>query len=301
MSAGTRCGFVAVIGAPNAGKSTLVNALTGVKVTIVSPKVQTTRSRVIGIAMRGKSQIILVDTPGIFQPGGRLLERAMVGAATGAIYDADLVALVVDAARRGAIEENRSILADITASKKPAILILNKIDRISRENLLALAQEFSAALPFSQIFMISALKGDGVGDVLDYMAQIVPESPFLYPEDQASDMPARLLAAEITREKLFLNLHEELPYALAVETESWEELADGSVKVSQIVYVGKDRHRAIVLGKGGAKIKAVGAAARAALSEILEQPAHLFLHVKVRENWDRDPEFYRLWGLDPSA
>lgn len=297
---GTRCGFIAVIGAPNVGKSTLVNALTGVKVTIVSPKVQTTRSRVIGIAMRGESQIVLVDTPGIFKPG-KPLERAMVGAATGAIYDADLVALVVDAARRGALEENRKILEDITASKKPAILILNKIDRLSRESLLALAQDFSAALPFAQVFMISALKGDGVADVLDYMARAVPEGPFLYPEDQAGDMPARLLAAEITREKLFLNLHEELPYALAVETEGWDELADGSVRISQVVYVGKDRHRAIVLGKGGSKIKSVGESARRALNEILERPAHLFLHVKVRENWDRDPEFYRLWGLDPSA
>jgi len=300
MSATTRCGFVAVIGAPNAGKSTLVNALTGVKVSIVSPKVQTTRSRIIGIAMAGQSQIVLVDTPGIFKPG-KLFERAMVGAATGAIYDADLVALVVDSARRGAIEENRGILQDIAASGKPAILLLNKIDRISRETLLTLAQEFSAAQTFARIFMISALSGNGVGDVLDFMAQAMPESPFLYPEDQAGDMPARLLAAEITREKLFLQLHEEIPYALAVETEAWEERDDGSVRIAQVVYVGKERYKAIVLGKGGTKIKSVGETARYALNEILERPVHLFLHVKVRENWDRDPDLYQLWGLDPSS
>lgn len=300
MSATTRCGFVAVIGAPNAGKSTLVNALTGVKVSIVSPKVQTTRSRIIGIAMAGQSQIVLVDTPGIFKPG-KLFERAMVGAATGAIYDADLVALVVDSARRGAIEENRGILQDIAASGKPAILLLNKIDRISRETLLTLAQEFSAAQTFARIFMISALRGNGVGDVLDFMAQAMPESPFLYPEDQAGDMPARLLAAEITREKLFLQLHEEIPYALAVETEAWEERDDGSVRIAQVVYVGKERYKAIVLGKGGTKIKSVGETARYALNEILERPVHLFLHVKVRENWDRDPDLYQLWGLDPSS
>lgn len=300
MSATTRCGFVAVIGAPNAGKSTLVNALTGVKVSIVSPKVQTTRSRIIGIAMAGQSQIVLVDTPGIFKPG-KLFERAMVGAATGAIYDADLVALVVDSARRGAIEENRGILQDIAASGKPAILLLNKIDRISRETLLTLAQEFSAAQTFARIFMISALSGNGVGDVLDFMAQAMPESPFLYPEDQAGDMPARLLAAEITREKLFLQLHEEIPYALAVETEAWEERDDGSVRIAQVVYVGKERYKAIVLGKGGTKIKSVGESARYALNEILERPVHLFLHVKVRENWDRDPDLYQLWGLDPSS
>ncbi len=300
MSTTTRCGFVAVIGAPNAGKSTLVNALTGVKVSIVSPKVQTTRSRIIGIAMSGQSQIVLVDTPGIFKPG-KLFERAMVGAATGAIYDADLVALVVDSARRGAIEENRGILEDIAASGKPAILLLNKIDRISREKLLTLAQEFSEAQTFARIFMISALSGNGVNDVMDFMAKAMPESPFLYPEDQAGDMPARLLAAEITREKLFLQLHEEIPYALAVETEDWEERDDSSVRISQVVYVGKERYKAIVLGKGGTKIKTVGESARYALNEILERPVHLFLHVKVRENWDRDPDLYQLWGLDPSS
>lgn len=296
----TRCGFVAVVGAPNAGKSTLVNALTGMKISIVSPRVQTTRTRVLGIMTEAGSQVALIDTPGIFKPGKRF-ERAMVGAATGSIRDADLVALVVDASRKGAFEDNRVILEEMVVIGRPAILVLNKIDRISPESLLFLAQTFSDALPFLKVFMISALKGDGVGDVRAYMAGAVPEGPFLYPEDQASDMPARLLAAEITREKLFLQLREELPYAVAVETESWEDRADGSVRIGQVVYVAREQHRAIVLGKGGTMIKAVGEVSRRELSRILEQTVHLFLHVKVRENWDRDPDLYRLWGLDPLA
>lgn len=297
MSA-TRCGFVAVVGAPNAGKSTLVNALTGTKVSIVSPKIQTTRSRIIGIAIRGTSQIVLVDTPGIFVPGKRLLERAMVGAATGAIHDSDLTLLVVDASRKNALEENRAILSDLAASGKPAILALNKIDRIPRGKILLPAQEFSAAHDFTCVFMISALEHDGVEAVADYLAGAVPEGPFLYPEDEAGDMPLRLLSAEVTREKLFLQLHEEIPYSLAVETESWEEEESGAVTIRQIVWVGRESHKAIVLGKGGAKIKSVGTAARRELGEMLERPVHLFLHVKLREDWDRDPEFYRLWGLD---
>lgn len=297
---GPRCGFVAVIGAPNAGKSTLVNALTGTKVSIVSPKVQTTRSRVVGIALHEGSQIVLVDTPGLFAPG-KPIERAMVRAAETSMNDADLVALVVDAARREAPAENEKILADLARTGRPAILVLNKIDKISREKLLSLAGVLSRSVPFDKVFMIAARNGDGVGDVASYLARAVPEGPFLYPEDQAADMPARLLAAEITREKLFIHLHEEIPYAVAVETESWEDQADGSVRVAQVVYVAKERYKAMVVGKGGAKIKAVGEAARRELNEILERTVHLFLHVKVRADWDRDPELYRLWGLDPSA
>jgi len=298
----TRAGFVAIVGAPNAGKSTLVNALVGSKVSIVSPKVQTTRMRVIGIAMAdlaegGRAQVVLVDTPGIFRVAKRRLERAMVAAAWQGAEDADVVAMVVDA-ERGIGEETRAILERLKQSKAPRFLILNKIDLVPREKLLALTGELNALVPFERTFMVSALKSDGVSDVLAAFAAAVPEGPFLYPEDQAADLPMRLLAAEVTREQVFLQLHQELPYEAAVETEKWEERKDGSVRIEQTVHVQREGQRAIVLGKGGARIKQIGARARHELTTMLERPVHLFLHVKVSERWADDPAHYRAIGLD---
>ncbi len=298
----TRAGFVAIVGAPNAGKSTLVNAMVGSKVSIVSPKVQTTRMRVIGIAMAdladgGRAQAILVDTPGIFRVAKRRLERAMVAAAWRGAEDADLVALVVDA-ERGIGQETRAIIERLKESRAPRFVILNKIDVVPRENLLALTSELNALLPFERTFMVSALKNDGVGDVLTTLAALLPAGPFLYPEDQAADLPLRLLAAEVTREQVFLQLHQELPYEAAVETEKWEDRPDGSVRIEQIIYVQRDGQRAIFLGKGGARIKQIGARARHELAEMLERPVHLFLHVKVSERWADDPAHYRTIGLD---
>lgn len=302
----TRAGFVAVVGAPNAGKSTLVNGLVGSKVSIVSPKVQTTRMRVIGIAMAdipdtgegaSRAQVILVDTPGIFRVAKRRLERAMVAAAWQGADDADLVALVVDA-ERGIGQETKAIAERLKDSKTPRILVLNKIDLVARETLLALTAELNAIVPFERTFMVSALKADGVGDLLAAFALAVPPGPFLYPEDQAADLPLRLLAAEVTREQVFLQLHQELPYEAAVETEKWEDRPDGSVRVEQIIYVQREGQRAIFLGKGGARIKQIGARARHELSQILERPVHLFLHVKVSERWAEDPSHYRTIGLD---
>ena len=298
----TRAGFVAIVGAPNAGKSTLVNAMVGSKVSIVSPKVQTTRMRVIGIAMAdlaegGRAQAILVDTPGIFRVAKRRLERAMVAAAWRGAEDADLVALVVDA-ERGIGQETRAIIERLKESRAPRFVILNKIDVVPRENLLALTSELNALLPFERTFMVSALKNDGVADVLKTLAALLPAGPFLYPEDQAADLPLRLLAAEVTREQVFLQLHQELPYEAAVETEKWEDRPDGSVRIEQTIHVQRDGQRAIFLGKGGARIKQIGARARHELAEILERPVHLFLHVKVSERWADDPSHYRTIGLD---
>lgn len=298
----TRAGFVAIVGAPNAGKSTLVNAMVGSKVSIVSPKVQTTRMRVTGIAMAdladgSRAQVVLVDTPGIFRVAKRRLERAMVAAAWRGAEDADVVALVVDA-ERGVGQETRAIVERLKESRAPRFLILNKIDVVPRENLLALTSELNTLLPFERTFMVSALKKDGVPDVLATFAAILPPGPFLYPEDQAADLPLRLLAAEVTREQVFLQLHQELPYEAAVETEKWEDRPDGSVRIEQTIHVQRDGQRAIFLGKGGARIKQIGARARHELGEMLERPVHLFLHVKVSERWADDPAHYRAIGLD---
>jgi GTP-binding protein Era len=291
-----RAGFVALIGAPNAGKSTLLNALVGAKVSIVSHKVQTTRSVIRGIVIRGASQIVFVDTPGIFAPRRRL-DRAMVSAAWGGAGDADLVCLLIDS-RRGLDDENQAILERLRDIRQPRILILNKVDVVRRESLLSLAKEANDAVPFVRTFMVSALTGDGLGDLLDYLAEAVPEGPWLYPEDQISDLPMRQLAAEITREKLFERLHEELPYASTVETEQWTELKDGSIRIEQTVYVERESQRKIVLGKGGRTVKAIGQAAREELGRILEAPVHLFVFVKVRDRWGDDPARYREMGLE---
>ncbi len=301
MAETTRCGFVALIGAPNAGKSTLLNALVGSKVSIVTHKAQTTRALVRGIAIEpaadgSSAQIIFVDTPGIFAPKRRL-DRAMVASAWTGAGDADLIAVLVDA-RRGLDEETRAILARTGELRQPKVLVLNKVDVVKRDSLLALAEEANAAGSFRQVFMISALTGDGVADLLAHFAGAMPKGPFLYPEDQLTDAPLRMLASEITREKLTLRLHQELPYESTVETESWEERRDGSVRIEQTIYVARESQRAIVLGEGGQTIKAIGAAARKELSKILEIPIHLFLFVKVRERWADDPERYRAMGLD---
>jgi GTP-binding protein Era len=291
-----RCGFVALIGAPNSGKSTLTNALVGAKVSIVTHKAQTTRGPVRGIVLVGDSQVILVDTPGIFQPK-RKLDRAMAQAAWDRAGDADIVALVIDAAR-GLDEKLAPIVAHLPEIKRPAIAILNKIDLVKKPDLLRLAGELSALKAFDRVFMISALTGDGVADLKDYLAEAVPLSPWLFPEDQLSDAPLRQTAAEITREKLFLRLHEELPYALTVETTEWKELKDGSFRIEQTIYVERESQRRIVLGAKGSVIKEIGQAARAEIAEIAGTPVHLFLFVKVRERWGEDPERFREMGLD---
>ena len=298
----TRAGFVAIVGAPNAGKSTLVNALVGAKVSIVSPKVQTTRMRVIGIAMTDladgtRAQVVLVDTPGIFRVARRRLERAMVAAAWQGAEDADAVALVVDA-ERGAGEETRAIMKKLGSSRARRHLVLNKIDLVPREKLLALTAELNTLLPFDRTFMVSALKHDGIADVLAALAESLPAGPFHYPEDQAADLPMRLLAAEVTREQVFLQLHQELPYEAAVETDKWEERTDSSVRIEQTIHVQREGQRAIVLGKGGTRIKQIGARARQELGRVLERPVHLFLHVKVSARWAEDPAHYRAIGLD---
>ena len=292
----TRSGFVALIGAPNAGKSTLINQLVGTKVSIVTHKVQTTRSIVRGIATHGRAQIVFVDTPGIFKPRRRL-DRAMVTTAWGGAKDADLVLVLIDAERglRGDAEALVENLADV---RQPKILVLNKVDKVKRESLLALTAEVNSKAEFERTFMISALDGSGCADLLDFLAERLPEGPWYYPEDQISDLPMRQLAAEITREKLYLRLHQELPYSSHVETEKWEEKKDGSVRIEQVIYVERDSQKKIVLGHKGETIKAIGQAARKEIAEILDQKVHLFLFVKVRENWGDDPERYREMGLD---
>jgi GTP-binding protein Era len=292
----TRCGFVALIGAPNVGKSTLVNALVGSKVTIVSRKVQTTRALIRGIVIDEGAQIILVDTPGIFLPKRRL-DRAMVTTAWSGAHDADLVCVLLDA-KAGLDEEADAILSKVASVDHQKILVLNKIDLVPREKLLALAKVANDRLGFAETFMVSALSGDGVADLRHALAQMVPQGPFLYPEDQMSDAPMRQLAAEITREKIYQKLHQELPYQSTVETDSWTERKDGSVKIEQTIFVERESQRKIVLGKGGATIKSIGAASREEIAEILEVPVHLFLFVKVRENWGDDPDRYRQMGLE---
>ena len=292
----TTCGFVALIGAPNAGKSTLLNALVGAKVSIVSRKVQTTRALVRGIALEGASQIIFVDTPGIFRPKRRL-DRAMVTSAWGGAGDADAIALLIDA-RKGVDEEVEAILSKLPDLKAPKILVLNKIDTIEHEKLLGLAADLNAKVPFVETFMISALKGHGVPKLRERLAAMMQPGPWLYPEDQVSDAPLRSLAAEITREKIFERLHDELPYQSTVETELWKELPDGSARVEQTIYVMREGHKKIVIGEGGRTIKSIGSAARKEIMEAAEQKVHLFLFVKVRENWADDPERYREMGLE---
>ncbi len=295
----TRCGFVALVGAPNAGKSTLINRLVGAKISIVTPKAQTTRARVLGIVMSGQSQLIFMDTPGIHS-ARRRLERAMVDSAWRGIADTDHVALLIDVSGGRRADVN-AIIDQLGKLGRSAILVLNKIDLEQRSALLALSADLNAAGLFSETFMISGLTGDGVEDFLQYLAQHAAKSPWLFPEDQLSDMPQRLMAAEVTREKLFLQLHQELPYSLTVETESWEERSDGSVKIDQVIYVRRDSQKAIVLGSAGRRAKAVGAAARHELEEMLGHRVHLFLFVKVRENWVDDRERYMPWGLRHDA
>ncbi|MCA1362237.1 GTPase Era [Bradyrhizobium sp. IC3069] len=292
----TRCGFVALIGAPNVGKSTLVNALVGAKVTIVSRKVQTTRALIRGIVIENNAQIILVDTPGIFSPKRRL-DRAMVSTAWSGAHDADLVCVLLDA-KTGIDEEAEAILAKAASVNHDKILVINKVDLVQREKLLALAQAANERMTFVRTFMISAISGDGVDDIRKTLADMVPPGPFLYPEDQMSDAPMRQLAAEITREKIYQKLHQELPYQSTVETDKWEDRKDKSVRIEQTIYVERESQRKIVLGKGGATIKSIGADSRKELMQILDVPVHLFLFVKVRENWGDDPDRYREMGLD---
>ncbi len=297
-----RCGFCAIIGAPNAGKSTLVNALVGTKVAIVSPKVQTTRMPVRGIAMAGETQIIFVDTPGIFRPRRRL-DRAMVTSAWAGAEEADAVLLIVDATdladKSPAARDTAAILEGLKDRKgKKTALVLNKIDGMKRTDLLPWIEKFHAEGVFEDVFLVSALKGEAVADVAAWVAARMPEGPWLYPEDQAADIPSRLLAAEVTREKIYLRLHDELPYASAVETEKWEERKDGSVRIDQVIYVQRDGQKAIVLGKGGATVKKIGELARTELEDLFGRRVHLFLFVKVREDWAENSEHYKEIGLE---
>ena len=307
----TRCGFAALLGAPNAGKSTLLNALVGAKVSIVSRKAQTTRATVRGIVVEGLTQIVFVDTPGLFAPKRRL-DRAMLASAWGAAGDADALALLIDARQellaaggKGLAAPNaelseptQAILKHLSESRAPRFLVLNKIDLVERPKLLTLAARFDAAQKFDETFMVSALAGDGLDRLREKLAAVMPPGPWLYPEDQIADAPMRALAAEITREKLFDRLHDELPYQTTVETESWKDLPDGSARIEQTIYVARDSHKKIVIGEGGRTIKAIGAAARKEIAEANETPVHLFLFVKVRENWLDDPERYRAMGLE---
>ena len=295
---GRRCGFVALVGAPNAGKSTLLNQMVGAKVSIVTPKVQTTRTRITGIAIEGKTQLVFVDTPGIFTKTKRRLERAMVASAWAGAADADQVVVVVDGTKKGIGDDVRRILDGLAEAKRPAILALNKVDLIKRPELLPRASQLNQAFPFVETFMISAETGDGVADLRKHLAGLMPEGPWLFADDDLSDLSERLLAAEVTREQLFLNLHDELPYDLMVETESWKDFKDGSVKIQQVIYVRRDSQKAIVLGKGGATVKAIGAQARRVLEAQLGRRVHLFLFVKVRDNWIDDPDRFKGMGID---
>ena len=293
----THCGFATIIGAPNAGKSTLINAMVGEKVSIVSSKVQTTRTRVLGIAMRENTQIVFVDTPGLFKPGNDRMEKAIVNAAWQGVGDADLVLFVVDAIK-GYSRPVRTIVERLKAvSGKKYILVLNKVDDIARPKLLELATVMNQAMDFEATFMVSARENDGVDDLVKYVAKLMPEGPFHYPADQMSDMPMRLMAAEVTREKLFRAVHEEIPYDITVETDSWEEFDDGSVKVDQTIYVAREGQKKIVLGKGGEMIGKIGTHARVELEEMLGHRVHIKLFVKVREDWSENAEHYTVWGL----
>jgi GTP-binding protein Era len=291
-----RCGLVAVVGAPNAGKSTLVNALVGQKVAIVSPKAQTTRTRIMGIAIEGEAQILLLDTPGVFEPKRRL-DRAMVAAAWGGAAEADAIALVVDA-ERGFSARLETMLDQLASRREAKILVLNKADLVKKESLLALAAQFGERLTLDEIFFVSASSGDGVAELKRALAGRVPEGPWHFPEDQVSDATDRMLAAEVTREQLYLQLHAELPYESAIETEKFEERRDGSVAIHQQILVGRDSQKAIVLGKGGTRIRAIGEAARTELAALLGRKVHLFLHVKVNPKWEEDRGLYREIGLD---
>ncbi len=291
-----KSGFIAIVGAPNVGKSTLLNKFVGAKVSIVSPKVQTTRSRILGICIKGNTQIIFIDTPGIFAPRRRL-DRAMVAAAWSGAGEADEILFLVDSSQ-GICSNTSAIINKLTDTNRPVYLALNKVDLVRKENLLLLIDELTKRLTFADIFMVSAETGDGTEELLNFLSETMPSSPWLFPEDQISDMPQRLLAAEVTREKIFLLLRQELPYAITVETENWEEKVDGSIKINQNIYVERQTQKAIVLGKKGSQIKSIGEMARRELEKLLEVRIHLFLFVKVREKWGDDPERYRDWGLD---
>lgn len=297
MDPESRCAFVAVMGAPNAGKSTLVNTLVGTKVSIVSPKVQTTRTRVRGVALHGPAQIVFIDTPGVFAPKRRL-ERSMVAAAWDGAADADQVLVVVDAAR-GIDDDTRAIIDGLRAKDRTdCLLALNKIDTVRRDSLLALAAALDGEGVFGAVFMISALSADGTDDLLDHVARAAPPGPWMFPEDEVSDLPQRMWAAEVTREQVFRQLHQELPYATLVESEAWQDRPDGSVRIDQVIYVQRDSQRAIVLGKGGQRIRAISTAARQEMAALLERPVHLFLYVKVHERLWEDRRHYTEWGLD---
>ena len=291
----THCGIVSVLGAPNAGKSTLVNRLVGTKISIVSPKVQTTRIRVRGVALYGNTQIVYIDTPGIFTPKRRL-DRAMVDAAWGGTADADAIVLLVDA-KRGIDADVRRIVEGLKRREALVTLVLNKVDTIRREELLSLSQELNAIAKFDRTFMISALNGSGVSDLEEALSARIPVGPWLFPEDEISDLPQRLLAAELTREKAYLYLHQELPYALSVGTESWEDFDNGSVRIEQAITVARESHKGIVVGRGGQMIRQIRAEAQAELAELIGRPVHLFVRVKVREGWSDDPGHFREWGL----
>jgi GTP-binding protein Era len=295
----TRCGFAAIVGAPNAGKSTLLNRMTGAKLSIVSPKAQTTRMRVLGIVMRGAAQILLIDTPGIFAPRRRL-DRAMVAAAWGGAHDADLVLLLVDA-RAGATQDVRAIAARLAGRAARAWLVLNKTDLVAPAALLPLIAELNAIVPFAETFMVSAVRGEGINDLLDKLAGAMPAGPYLYPPDDLTDLPDRLLAAEIVREQIFLQTHDEVPYGATAETESFQERPDGSVRIDATIYVARPGHKAIMIGEGGSRIRAIGAKARADLTALLERPVHLFLNVKERAGWDEEAARLRAIGLEDAG
>ena len=295
-----RSGFIAVIGSPNSGKSTLINHFIGQKVTIVTRKVQTTRSVIRGICIHKESQLVFSDTPGIFEPKRRL-DRAMVEAAWGSSSDADIILFLYDAQKSRIDNETNKILNELAQSTKKKILVLNKVDRVDNKTLLPLIKNFEALCSFDATFIISALTGEGSKEVLSYLAKNLPKGPWLYPEDDITDLPARLLAAEITREQIFMRLHQELPYATTVETEEWTERDDGAIVINQTIYLKKAGHKKIVIGKNGSMIKMLGKAARIEIEQILERSVHLFLFVKVRENWMDDPDRYKIWGLNPNA